>query len=68
MQAKREDYVCVARMGGAAEGVVGLRGPRASGLCDVGQTNGPCKYKTEDFPPCPDGTLLYVEGKLGVRI
>ena len=27
-----------------------------------------CEDKTEDSLPCPDGTLLGVEGKLGARI
>ena len=30
-----------------------------------GQTVGLCRYKIEDFVPCPDGTLIGVEGKLG---
>ena len=49
-------------------GSPGLRGPRASGLLDMGRTDGLWRYKTEDSHPCPDGTLLGVEGKLGVWI
>ena len=45
-----------------------LWGPRASDLCDMGRTDGPRRYKIEGLPPCPDGTLLGVEGKLGVRM
>ena len=30
-----------------------------------GRTVGLWRYKIEDFVPCPDGTLLGVEGKLG---
>ena len=29
------------------------------------RTIGLRRYKIEDFVPCPDGTLLGVEGKLG---
>ena len=39
-------------------------GPRASDLLDMGGTDGPRRYKTEDSHPCPDGTLLCVDGKL----
>ena len=30
-----------------------------------GRIVGLCRYKIEEFVPCPDGTLLGVEGKLG---
>ena len=38
-----------------------------SGLLDMGRTDGLCRYKTEDSDPCPDGTLLGMDGKLGDR-
>ena len=44
-------------------GSPGLGGPRASGLLDVGQTNGPSRYKTEDHLSYPDGTPVCVDGK-----
>ena len=44
-----------------------LGGPRVSGLCNMGRIDGPRRYKVEGLPPCPDGTLLCVDGKIGVR-
>ena len=46
----------------------GLRDPRGSGLSSMGRTDGPWRYKIEDFLPCPDGTLLCVGGKLGIQM
>ena len=44
-------------------GIPGLGGPRASGLLDMGRTDGPLRYKTEDHLSCPVGTPVYVDGK-----
>ena len=40
----------------------GLGGVRTAGLSS---SAGLQDYKIEDFAPCPDGTFLGVEGKLG---
>ena len=42
-----------------------IRGCPDSRTITVGRTPGLCIYKIEDFVPCPDGTFLGVEGKLG---
>ena len=44
-------------------GSPGLGGPRASGLLDMGRTDGPSRYKTEDYLSCPVGTPVCVDGK-----
>ena len=44
-------------------GSPGLGGPRASGLLDMGRTDGPSRYKTEDHPLCPVGTPVCVDGE-----
>ena len=41
----------------------GLGGPRASGLLDVGRTDGPSRYKAEDHLSCPARTPVCVDGK-----
>ena len=42
-----------------------IRGSSDSQTIYFGRTVGLSRYKIEDFIPCPDGTLLGVEGKLG---
>ena len=42
-----------------------IKGSSDSRTIYFGQTVGLWRYKIEDFIPCPDGTLLCVEGKLG---
>ena len=44
-------------------GSPGLGCPRASGLLDVSRTDGPSRYKTEDYLLCPVGTPVCVDGK-----
>ena len=45
-----------------------IKGSSDSWTIYVGRTVGLWRYKTEDFLPCPDGTLLCVEGKLGIDL
>ena len=42
-----------------------IRGSPDIRTISFGRTVGLGRYKIEDFVPCPDGTLLGVEGKLG---
>ena len=42
-----------------------IRGSPDSRTIYFGRIVGLRRYKIEDFVPCPDGTLLCVEGKLG---
>ena len=42
-----------------------IRGYPDNRIISFGRTLGLRRYKFEDFVPCPDGTLLGVEGKLG---
>ena len=49
---------------GATEGVLDKGVPNSRTIY-FGRTVGPCRYKTQNFVPCPDGTLLCVEDKLG---
>ena len=42
-----------------------IRGSSDSRTIYFSRTIGLWRYKIEDFVPCPDGTLLGVEGKLG---
>ena len=44
-------------------GSPGLGGPRASGLLDMGRTDGSSSYKIEDHLLCPVGTPVCVHGK-----
>ena len=45
-----------------------IRGSPDSRIISFGQTVGLRRYKIEDFVPCPVGTFLGVEGKLGDTI
>ena len=42
-----------------------IRGYPDSRIISFGRTVGLRRYKIEDSVPCPDGTLLGVQGKLG---
>ena len=42
-----------------------IRGCPDSRTITIGRTPGLWRYKIKDFVPCPDGTFIGVEGKLG---
>ena len=42
-----------------------IKGSSDSRTIYMGRTVGLWRYKIEDFFPCPDGTLICVDGKLG---